>query len=86
MASLLNFGEIPFLAVKLLVGAFAAFVLFRCAHLPLARKGMRVVLGVYGILMLVHIATAFATLGWDAPATVLAYFATLPKSLLAFFS
>lgn len=86
MASLLDLGEIPFLTVKLLVGAFAALVLFRCAHMPLAQRGMRVVLAVYFILMFVHAATGFATLGWDAPATVLAYFATLPKSFLAVFS
>lgn len=86
MASLLDLGEVPFLTVKLLVGAFAALVLFRCAHMPLAQRGMRVVLAVYFILMFVHAATGFATLGWDAPATVLAYFATLPKSFLAVFS
>ncbi|HET6646100.1 MAG TPA: DUF5658 family protein, partial [Pyrinomonadaceae bacterium] len=32
MARILSFGETPFLSVKLIVGAFAAYVLYRCAH------------------------------------------------------
>ena len=86
MASLLDVGEVPFLTVKLTIGAFAALILYRCAHLPLAQRGMRVVLTIYLLLMLVHVATGFSALGWEAPATVLAYFAGLPKAVLAFFS
>jgi hypothetical protein len=86
MASLLDLGETPFLMVKLTIGAFATVVLYRCAHLQLAQRGMHAVLMVYLMLMFVHAATGFATLGWEAPATVLAYFAGLPKSILAFFS
>jgi hypothetical protein len=86
MANLLDVGEAPFLTVKLTIGALAALVLYRCAHLPLAQRGMQVVLTIYLLLMLVHIATGFSALGWDAPATVLAYFASLPKSILAFLS
>ena len=41
MARLLNFGDNPFLIAKLLIGAFAAYVLYRCSHLPLARRGMQ---------------------------------------------
>ena len=86
MARLLNLGEAPFLTVKLVIGAFAAYVLYRCAHMPLARRGMRLVLGLYMILMLVHVATGFASLGWQAPETVATYFGSLPHAFLAFFS
>ena len=86
MARLLSHGDAPFLSVKLAVGAFAALVLYRCAHLPVARRGMKLVLSIYLILMLVHVVTAFSALGWQAPETVLAYFGSLPRALLALFS
>jgi hypothetical protein len=86
MASLLNIGEAPFLAVKLVIGAFAAYVLYRCAHMPLARRGMKLVLGLYLLLMMVHVATGFTALGWQAPETVAAYFGGLPHAILALFS
>ena len=86
MARLLNHGEAPFLSVKLAVGAFAAYVLYRCAHLPIARRGMMLVLVMYLVLMFVHVATGFSALGWHAPETVLAYFGSLPGAFLAFCS
>ena len=86
MAALLNMGEAQFLAVKLGVGAFAAFVLYRCARFPIAQRGMRVVLVVYGGLMFVHLVTGFSALGWQAPQTVFAYFADMPHAILALFS
>jgi hypothetical protein len=86
MARLLNSGEAPFLTTKLAVGAFAALVLYRCAHLPLARRGMKLVLGLYLLLMLVHVATGFAALGWQAPEVVAAYFSGLPHAFLSHFS
>lgn len=86
MARLLNSGEAPFLGVKLAIGAFAAFTLYRCAHMPLARRGMTLVLGLYAILMMVHVATGFTALGWQAPETVASYFGGLPHAFLAFFS
>jgi hypothetical protein len=86
MARLLDQGEAPFLAVKLAVGAFAAYILYRCAHIPIARRGMRLVLSIYFVLMIVHVATGFATLGWHAPQTVLAYFGSLPRAFLTLFS
>ncbi len=85
MAWVLNMGEAPFLGVKLAIGGFAAYILYRCSHLPLARRGMKLVLGIYVALMTIHVATGFTALGWHAPQTVLAYFASLPSSLLAFF-
>lgn len=86
MASLLNHGEASFLSVKLAVGAVAALILYRCAERPLARRGMKLVLGIYLVLMLVHVATGFSALGWHAPATILTYFVSLPRSFVAFFS
>ena len=86
MARILSFGEGPFLGVKLAVGAFAAYVLYRCAHLPLAQRGMKLVLGIYLALMMIHVATGFCALGWEAPATVVAYFSSLPAAFLESFS
>jgi hypothetical protein len=86
MASLLSLGEAPFLSVKLAIGAFAAYVLYRCRHLTLARRGLKLVLGVYLAIMILHVATGFATLGWRAPVEVLTYFGSLPGALLSFFS
>jgi len=86
MARLLYHSEGSFLTVKLAVGAFAAYILYRCAHLPLARRGMRLVLGVYLALMFVHVATGYSALGWEAPAVVVGYFGSLPKALLSLFS
>ena len=86
MARLLNVGEAPFLTTKLAMGAFAAYILYRCAHMPLARRGMSLVLGLYSLLMMVHIATGFTALGWQAPKTVGTYFGSLPHAFLLFFS
>ncbi len=86
MAQILNLGEAPFLGVKLSIGAFTAYVLYRCAHLPLARRGMKLVLGIYLALMIVHIATGFFALGWQAPKTVFTYFVSLPGAFLGLFS
>jgi hypothetical protein len=44
------------------------------------------VLGLYIVLMGVHAATGLSALGWDAPATVLSYFVSLPSSFVALFS
>ncbi|MGH9882374.1 MAG: DUF5658 family protein, partial [Pyrinomonadaceae bacterium] len=55
MARLLDHGEAPFLLVKLAIGTFAAYVLYRCAHMPIARRGMKLVLGIYIALMLIHV-------------------------------
>lgn len=86
MARLLNLGEVPFLTVKLSIGAFAAYILYRCAHMPLARRGMKLVLGLYLILMMVHVATGVTALGWQAPETVAAYFGGLPGAFISLFS
>ena len=86
MASLLEMGVAPFLGVKLAVGAFAAYVLYRCSHMPLARRGMKLVLGLYVAVMLIHAATGMSALGWHGPEAVVAFFGGLPHAVLALFS
>lgn len=86
MARILNHGEGSFLGLKLLVGAFAAYTLYRCAHIPLARRGMTLVLAIYVGLMFVHTATGCLALGWQAPIVVLGYFGTIPRAFLGLLS
>jgi hypothetical protein len=86
MGRILNHSEASFLGVKLGVGAFAACVLYRCAHLPIARRGMTIVLVLYATLMLVHAIAGCSALGWQAPALALGYFVNLPKALLTLLS
>jgi len=81
MASLLNHSEGSFLLVKLGIGGLSAYILYRFSEIPVARRGMKVVLVVYLGLMLLHAVTGFSALGWHAPATVLSYFANLPRAL-----
>jgi Domain of unknown function (DUF5658) len=86
MARLLEMGDAPFIFVKLAVGAFAAYVLYRCSRYRLARRGMSMVLGLYLGLMVVHAATGMSALGWQAPEKFIAYVCNLPHNLLALFS
>jgi hypothetical protein len=83
MAHMLSYGEWTFVGIKLAVGGFAAYILYRCAHLPLAKHGLTVVLGVYALIMLVHAATGCFALGWNAPLNALAYLVSLPNTLLS---
>ena len=85
MARILEHGDFAFLGFKLAIGAFAAVVLYRCAHLPLAKRGLNFVLGVYAILMLVHVATGCVALGWQTPVVVLGYIESLPNAFLSLF-
>ncbi|MGH9928452.1 MAG: DUF5658 family protein [Pyrinomonadaceae bacterium] len=86
MAGLLNHSEASFLSVKLLIGGLSAYTLYRFAEIPIARRGMKVVLGIYLAIMMLHVATGFSALGWHAPATVLSYLVSLPKAVVASFS
>jgi len=83
---MLEHGELTFLGAKLAIGAFAAYILYRCAHLPLATRGLNVVLGIYVILMLVHVATGCVALGWQTPVVVLGYVGSLPNAFLSLFA
>ena len=75
MSRLLDHSEISFLSVKLAIGALAGYILYRCAELPIARRGMKLVLGLYLALMMVHAATGFSALGWEMPANILGFIA-----------
>ena len=86
MARVLMYGEIPFITLKLVVGAFAAYILYRCSHLPIAKRGMTLVLAIYSGLMLVHAATGCAALGWTGPVVFMGYVGHLPQALLGLFS
>ena len=85
MARVLEHGELTFLGAKILIGAFAAYILYRCAHLRLAKHGLTVVLGIYAFLMLVHAATGCVALGWHGPIIILGYFQSLPNAFLSLF-
>jgi hypothetical protein len=86
MARVLEYGEFPFLTLKLVVGAFAAYVLYRCAHLQLARKGLTFVLAIYLGLMLIHVATGCAALGWHGPESFIGQLGHLPQAVAKLFS
>ena len=83
MARVLEHGELPFVGAKVAIGAFAAYILYRCAHLPLARHGLTAVLVIYAVLMLVHAATGCVALGWQGPIIVLGYIENLPHAFLS---
>src|ERR1700704_6090702 len=73
MSQLLRIGDGPFLLVKLAIGAFAAVTLYRCSHLPLARRGMQLVLTIYVALMFIHAATGMSALGCDEALAMVQY-------------
>src|SRR5215210_4566256 len=81
MAQLLDAGNMPFMLTKLAVGAGVAYVLYRWSHLPVARRGMRLVLGLYVSLMFIHAATGLSAFGWHAP-DALAYLMRVSNNLL----
>lgn len=85
MARLMEHGDLPFLGAKVAIGGFAAYILYRCAHLPLAKHGLTAVLGLYMALMVVHVAAGCSALGWQTPALVLAYVGDLPHAFLSLF-
>lgn len=64
MAGLLDIGDVPFLAVKIAVGAVAAVVLWRWRNLRLAKYGLTLVLCIYITLMGVHLFTGLSAFGF----------------------
>ena len=83
MASLLDAGNWQFLSVKLLIGASVAFILYRYAQLPLARRGVKFALGIYCLLMLVHAATGLNAVGLFPANETLAQMTQVPHNLLS---
>ncbi|HEY0377920.1 MAG TPA: DUF5658 family protein [Pyrinomonadaceae bacterium] len=86
MARLLELGDAPFILVKVVIGALAAYILYRCSRYKLARRGLSLVLGLYLALMVVHAATGMTALGWEGPEKIVAFVCNLPNNLLALFS
>ena len=86
MARLIDMGNTPFLLVKVLVGAFSAYVLYRFSRYKVARGGLTLVLGLYLALMVVHAATGLSVLGWHEPEKFVAYLSNLPNNILALFT
>lgn len=64
MAALLNMGDLPFLAVKLGMGTFAAAVLIYGSKFRLAKYGLAVALLTYVGSLGAHIATGLAAYGY----------------------
>jgi len=86
MAQLLSIGDAPFMLTKLIIGAFAAFMLYRCSHLTIARRGMQLVLTIYVALMFAHLATGLSALGWSMPLAMITFVSALPSAVLSLFS
>lgn len=63
MATLLDIGDLPFLAVKIAVGAVTAVVLWRWRHKRIAKYGMALALCVYVSIMGIHFLTGLTALG-----------------------
>ena len=70
MAVFLDMGDMPFLAIKVAVGALAAFVLLRFSNLRLARYGLLGALAVYIGLMGVHLVTGLCAFGYVSNSTI----------------
>ncbi len=83
MAGLLDIGDLPFLAVKMTVGAIAAIVLWRWRNLRLAKYGLTFALCVYITLMGVHLFTGLSAFGILSE-TFLGDIAALSHSALSF--
>lgn len=70
MATLLDIGDLPFLAVKISVGAVAAIVLWRFGNRRLAKYGLALALLVYIGLMGIHFLTGLSAFGFLSDTTL----------------
>lgn len=64
MATLLDIGVFPFLAVKIAIGAVASVTLWRWKNLKIAKYGLAVTLTLYVGLMGVHLFTGLSAFGF----------------------
>lgn len=64
MASLLDIGDGPFLAVKIGMGLIVAAVLFKWGSRPVARYGVAVALATYIGVIGIHIITGLSAVGY----------------------
>lgn len=63
MGYLLESGPGPFLLFKISIGLFAALCFYRWGHLPAARLGLRIALGVYLVIFAIHLAVGAMACG-----------------------
>ena len=82
MATLLDIGDLPFLAVKVAIGAVTAIVLWRWRNLRLAKYGLAVALAIYISLMGIHFFTGLSAFGYVSN-TLVNDFTVWSGSLLA---
>lgn len=85
MAGLLDIGYVPFLIVKLSIGALAAVVLWHWGHLRVARYGLTLALTLYISLMGIHFITGLSAFGFISE-TLVNDFSAWSHSASAFFS
>lgn len=85
MAGLLEIGYMPFLGVKIAVGAVAAVVLCYWGNLRLAKYGLTFALAIYISLMGVHFLTGLSAFGFISDA-LLRDFTGWSHSFFAFFN
>ncbi len=70
MATLLDMGDLPFLAVKIAVGTIAAIVLWNWREKPIAKYGLGLVLFIYVGLMGIHFFTGLSAFGLISDAMI----------------
>jgi len=63
MQFFLEGGEGPFLAFKISMGLFAALCFHKWAHLRAAQLGVRIALGVYAVIMAIHVVVGLTAAG-----------------------
>ncbi|MCD9188341.1 MAG: DUF5658 family protein [Pyrinomonadaceae bacterium] len=84
MATLLDIGDLPFLAVKVAIGAVAVTVLWRWRTLRMAKYGLSVALGIYIGLMGIHLFTGLSAVGLISE-NMVNEFTALSHQYVAFF-
>ena len=79
MATLLDIGNLPFLGVKIAMGAVAAVVLWRWRDLKLAKYGLGLALAIYVSLMGIHFVTGLSAFGYLSDALINDFSITIAK-------
>ncbi len=74
MATLLDIGIFPFLAVKIAVGAVASITLWRWGTYKIAKYGLATTLVIYICLMGVHLFTGLVSFGYISEEVVTQFF------------
>jgi Domain of unknown function (DUF5658) len=84
MASLLDIGDLPFLAVKIGIGAIASIVIWRWRKFPVAQHGLTLTLLIYMSVMGIHFFTGLSAIGF-LPDALVENLANWSQTVLAFF-